>query len=158
MFLRKALKVSVVIFALLFVAAQGWRPSRVNPPVNPAQTLEANTTLPPEVAAIFARSCNDCHSNQTRYPWYSNISPASWFLADHIDEGRAEMNFSEWGSYSRRMRETRLAAICAECEHGMMPLSSYTLIHRDGVLSTEDVRAICEWTRTESSRLNVAAP
>ncbi|HKX83809.1 MAG TPA: heme-binding domain-containing protein, partial [Pyrinomonadaceae bacterium] len=94
--MKKVLKVICIGFALLFAVAQFVRPDRTLPAIDPAMTLDTTATVPEDVRAILGRSCNDCHSNETVYPWYSNVSPASWFLQNHIDEGRNELNFSLW--------------------------------------------------------------
>ncbi|MCA1623962.1 MAG: heme-binding domain-containing protein [Acidobacteria bacterium] len=148
--MQKKLKWLVVVSALLFVALQFTSPARTNPPVETSQTLEATTEVPPQVAEVLARSCNDCHSNRTNWRWYNHVAPVSWFTVGHVNDGRAELNFSEWGSYGARMKETRLKAICSLCEHRSMPLASYTLIHANARLTDEEVRVICEWSKKES--------
>ena len=123
--MRKALKRAALALALLFAAAQFYRPARTNPPVDEGRTLRANAHVTPEVAAILERSCNDCHSSETRWPWYSNVSPVSWYLKRHVEEGRRELSFSEWGGYTPRRRERKLHEICRQVESGEMPLNPY---------------------------------
>ena len=79
-------------------------------------------------------SCYDCHSNNTRYPWYNKIQPVAWFLEDHIKEGKDELNFSEWGEYSDRRKNSKLRSIISQIEEGEMPLDSYILLHPDADL------------------------
>ena len=150
--MKKALKWSAVAAALLFIGAQAYRPDRANPAVDERKTLRANTRLTPEVAAILERSCNDCHSSETAWPWYSNVSPVSWFLQQHVDEGRRELSFSEWGTYTKRKRERKLHEICEQVESGQMPLTSYLPLHPSARLSDEDKRAVCEWANEEEER------
>jgi hypothetical protein len=150
--LKKVLKWSAVVLALIFLGAQVVRPDRTNPPVDASKTLGANTRLTPEVAAILKRSCNDCHSSETVWPWYSNVVPASWFLKSHVDDGRRELSFSEWGTYTKRKRERKLHEICEQVESGEMPLKSYLPLHPSARLSDEDRRRICEWARLEEER------
>jgi hypothetical protein len=107
----------------------------------------------PEVSAILVRSCNDCHSNKTNWRWYSHVAPISNFTVDHVDEGRLELNFSEWGKYKKRTKQTRLAAICHHVEKRSMPLDSYAFIHRDASLSSAEIALICRWTEEEAQRL-----
>jgi hypothetical protein len=102
--------------------------------------------------AILRRSCNDCHSSETVWPWYSNVSPVSWFLKSHIDEGRRELSFSEWATYPKRKRERKLHEMCEQVEAGEMPLKSYLPLHPSARLSDEDKRRLCEWTRQEEER------
>ena len=150
---RRVLKVVAVVVALLFVGVQFVRPEKINRPVEPTRTLEARAQVPAEVASILSRACNDCHTQQTRWPWYSQIAPASWFLADHVRHGRRHLNFSDWARYNRRDADSLLGQICREVKGGTMPMSSYTLIHRDAKLSAQDVRTLCDWSQAERQRL-----
>ena len=144
---------TIIVAALTFAGLQFTSPARTNPPFEETQTLEAMTEVPAEVSAVFARSCNDCHSNKTNWRWYTHVAPVSWFIVGHVNDGRSELNFSEWGSYGRRMKESRLSAICAHIEQGTMPLASYALAHWNVMLSPDEVRMICEWTKKERRRL-----
>jgi hypothetical protein len=107
----------------------------------------------PEVGTILDRSCGDCHSNKTRWPWYSNVAPVSWFVIDHVDHGRSHLNFSEWGRLNRREAQEMLSQICREVKSGNMPLSSYTPLHPGSKLSADDGKLLCDWTSAEQARL-----
>ncbi|MEJ7847652.1 MAG: heme-binding domain-containing protein [Pyrinomonadaceae bacterium] len=144
--MKKAIKITVVLIFAGFLAAQFFRPGRTNPPVVQTETLQSSTTIPADVQTVFTRSCSDCHSNETSYPWYSNISPFSWFLAGHIEEGRRELNFSIWNTYSQSKKNKKLEEICEQVESGAMPLPSYLWIHRDAVLTDSDKKLLCDWT------------
>ncbi len=111
------------------------------------------TLMPDTLANIFVNSCYDCHSNHTRYPWYGNLAPLSWYLNGHIAEGKAHLNFSSWGTLDKAQRITNLDQICEEIRSGSMPLRSYLLIHRSSRLSEPHVRAICEWTESEALKI-----
>ena len=150
--LKKLLKWAAVFVALLFVAAQAYRPDRTNPPFDPSKVMRANTQMTPEVASILERSCKDCHSSETTWPWYSNVSPVSWFLKSHIDDGRRELNMSDWGTYAKRKRERKLHEMCEQVEAGEMPLKSYVPLHPSARLSDEDKRVLCDWTKQEEGR------
>ncbi|MAW94733.1 MULTISPECIES: heme-binding domain-containing protein [unclassified Leeuwenhoekiella] len=108
-----------------------------------------------EVAGILKTSCYDCHSNQTQYPWYSNLAPASFFLADHVEEGKEHLNFANWESYSAKRKDHKLDELIEEVEHGEMPLESYTLIHGDAKLSAAQTEALINWAK--AARLNYSA-
>ena len=151
--MRKKLKWVAAIAALIFIGLQFTSPARTNPPFDQSHALEAVTAVPADVSAIFARSCNDCHSNKTDWLWYTYVAPVSWFTVGHVNEGREELNFSEWGLYNNRKKGTRLRAICQQVEKGEMPLSSYVFMHRDAKLSPDQVRMICDWTKQEGQRL-----
>jgi hypothetical protein len=146
--LRRFLKIAAVLLAVAFLAIQFVRPQRTNPPVNAADVLRA----PRNVQPILERSCYDCHSSATRWPWYSNIAPFSWALADDVAEGREELSFSEWNTYNRSKRDHLLEEICEQIEKGEMPLKPYTLMHPGTKLTIEDKRALCVWTELERGR------
>lgn len=133
-----------LIAAIVFVAMQVIRPSRANPPIDPSKQLVA----PADVQAIFARSCNDCHSSRTVWPWYTAVAPVSWWLADHVHEGRREVNFSEWQSYSAKRKARKLKEICEQVEQGEMPLKAYLPLHPEAKLSDAERVRICEWAKS----------
>jgi hypothetical protein len=150
---KKILKIVALVLALAFIAIQFIRPDRTNPPEVPGETLEASTKIPADVGAILSRSCADCHSNRTIYPWYSNVAPTSWFLADHIRDGRRELNISVWNTYDNRRKGRKLDEICEQVETGEMPLPSYLWIHWDASLKEGEAAKICDWTKAEKERL-----
>ena len=143
--MKKTLKVIVIVLVVAFVIAQFIRPSFTNPPVNTAEMLETSVTVPDNVEEILKRSCNDCHTNTTSYPWYSQISPVSWFLNNHIQEGRGELNFSIWNTYTAKRKDKKLDEICEQVKTGEMPLPSYLWIHRDAALREGDANILCDW-------------
>ena len=150
--MRKALKVVSSILLLLFAGAQFVRPERINPPADVGQSLEEHARVPSEVAGVLNRSCLDCHSNRTAWPWYSNVAPVSWFVIDHVNHGRRHLNFSRWGEYDRREAIDLLNGICATVKGGSMPLDSYTLIHRSARLAPRDWQTLCKWAGEEQAR------
>ena len=150
--LLKLIKWVLIVVACLFVIAQFKRPAKTNPAFDQSMALEAHTQLDPKVAAILDRSCNDCHSNKTRWPWYANVAPVSWFVIDHVEEGREHMNLSEWGKYSSDERKALLGDFCELVTENAMPLSSYTPLHPGSKLSDEDKKVMCEWAAAERAR------
>ncbi|HEX7316787.1 MAG TPA: heme-binding domain-containing protein [Pyrinomonadaceae bacterium] len=154
--MRKVLKVVAVFLLLLMVGVQFVRPERVNPTIVIDKSLEEHARVPPEVAGVLNRSCMDCHSNRTDWPWYSNVAPVSWFVVDHVNHGRRHLNFSRWGEYSRRDAMEHLNGICSTTKSGVMPLDSYTLVHRGAQLTPADVKTLCDWAGEESRRLATA--
>lgn len=101
--------------------------------------------VPKDIQNILRTSCYDCHSNNTKYPWYNKIQPASWLLEDHIKEGKEELNFSEFRAYSKRRQKSKLKSISSQIRDDEMPIWSYTLIHRDAKLSENDKKLMMEW-------------
>ena len=142
----------LLIGVVVFVVVQFIRPAKTNPAIDQASALESHVQVDPKVAAILDRSCNDCHSNKTRWPWYSHVAPVSWFVIDHVNEGRDHLNFSEWGSYDAEQQRGLLRDICGEVKQGSMPLSSYTPLHPGSKLSGDDVATICGWTNQADAR------
>ena len=146
----KILKITAFVIALMLLAAQFVRPARTNPPEVAGRALEQHVAVPPEVAEVLARSCADCHSNRTAWPWYSHVAPASWLVVDHVNHGRRHLNFSDWARYDRAESADMLRHICHEARAGTMPLDSYTLLHPRARLSPRDVQLLCAWA--EGSR------
>ena len=110
---------------------------------NPPESAPAD--LPPKVAAILDRSCFDCHSHRTRWPWYSRVAPSSWLLSHHVGEGREELNFSTWGDLSPTDKTRALESIREVIEDREMPPRSYLWIHRDARLTQEDQAVLRGW-------------
>lgn len=149
----KILKWVLVIVIAVLILLQFHRPAKTNPPIDPSKTIEAHTQITPQVAAILDRSCRDCHSYGTRWPWYSHVAPASWLVIDDVNEGRHDMNLSDWGQYDSSEASNKLRDMCREARSGDMPLTSYTFIHRGARLSAEDVKVLCDWTTSERNKL-----
>jgi hypothetical protein len=135
-----------VLLALVGVAlvVQFVRPNRTNPPVNPSHSLLLKA--PADVRGILDRSCRDCHSNETRWPLYTEIAPMSWLVAGHVRDGRDRFNYSEWTRYDGDEQDKLLGGICTLPKRGRMPLPSYLLIHRSAKLSAADVSVLCAWS------------
>jgi hypothetical protein len=102
-----------------------------------------------EVGNTLARACGDCHSNHTNLPWYGHVAPISWLIKSHVREGREELNFSEWTSYSARQRRDELESICGVIANGRMPPASYTALHPEASLGAQDKKAVCIWAANE---------
>jgi hypothetical protein len=143
----------VLGLAIVFAGMQFFRPDRTNPPVDPSQSIQAMGAVPPAVDTVLRRSCYDCHSSETRWPWYSAVAPMAWGVADHVSEGRAELNFSGWGAYPAKKRAGLLEKICGEVREGKMPLKQYLWLHRDAALSEADWKSVCDWSAEEAGRL-----
>lgn len=153
MMVKKVLKAVAIVLVLAFVAVQFVGIDTANPPIERDQTLEATTSVPPDISLILGRSCNDCHSNQTMYPWYAHIQPLGWFLKSHIDDGRRRLNFSVWNTYDATKKAKRLEDICEQVESKEMPLPSYLWLHGGAALSDSETRALCDWTKVEAAKI-----
>ena len=151
--MKRVLKIVAILLVVLVVGIQAIRPARTNPPVDESQTINAKTQMPPEVASIIDRSCRDCHTNKTVWPWYTNVAPVSWWLSNHVNDGRRAMNMSEWGKLDPNRQDRKLRQICDEVQDGVMPLSSYTPMHPMAKLSDQDKKTLCDWTEKERERM-----
>jgi hypothetical protein len=107
---------------------------------------------------LFQRSCQNCHSENTEWPWYSRIPPASWMIAKDVREARAHVNLSHWSSYGTEQQENLLTRIAAVVRTGRMPLSRYTFLHREAILTASERQQIYEWSRAERRRLRATGP
>ena len=136
----------VAIAALIVLAALQLVPvDRRNPPTDQVRSIFKAESLPPTVETVLRRSCQDCHSNQTQWPWYSYVAPVSWIVAQDVHKARRQMNFSEWAGYSEKKREDRLNGICEQVVNGDMPEGKYALIHRRARVSEDERQAVCQW-------------
>jgi len=153
--LKKIIKIVAILVVLALIGLQFVRPDFTNPPINYAETLEASVQVPENISAILKRSCSDCHTNTTVYPWYAQISPVSWWLKNHINEGHRELNFSVWATYQPKRKAKKLEEICEQVTKKEMPLPSYTWIHRDAILSDDDAKALCDWTAVERQKIEL---
>lgn len=137
----RTLVISAAASAALFLLIQLVPVERTNPPV------EADLVAPAPVKDILRRACYDCHSHETRWPWYSRIAPFSWWLAEHVTEGRADLNFSQWPLLDFTARGLFLGDIKKQLEDGDMPLRSYVMGHPEARLSDRDREILLEWVR-----------
>jgi hypothetical protein len=140
------------------VAIQIVQPRRTNPPVSPSRTLSAHMKVPEEVYSTLIRSCGDCHSDQTHWPWYSHVAPLSWVITDDVNQGRRNMNFEDWESLGDgKLADDRLRDICSEIKQKGMPIFSYRLFHRQTRLNAQEISSICSWTGSVSQK-SASAP
>jgi len=138
---KKTCKKIFWIIIVLLILVQVVPAERANPPIT--ETIEA----PEEVMSILRRSCFDCHSNETTWPWYSYVAPASWLVIDDVHSGRRHMNFSEW-DICNEIKKRHLVKECGEmAEEGEMPLWYYLPLHPESALLPEDVKILVEWSK-----------
>ena len=151
--MSKKRKISYVLIAILIVI-QFIRPSK-----NSGNAIGENSiTTSAEVETILQKTCNDCHSNRTEYPWYCNIQPVGWWLNHHVNEGKEELNFSEFNTYSLKRKLKKMKEIKEELDENEMPLSSYTLIHSDAKLTSQDKDLLLKWVNDTKNKLVDTVP
>jgi len=140
---------------IVFIVIQFIRPARNQSGQVLSTDITKTINIPDKILDVFKNSCYDCHSNDTRYPWYVNIQPMGWFMANHIKNGKANLNFSEFGTYSKRKQANKLRAIAKSVNDGSMPISSYTIMHTDAKLSEENKKLITDWTSKTKDSMEV---
>ena len=144
--MSKRLKQAAVLFVVVLFAAQLIRPERANPAIDSSRTIQAHLGASSPLAAVLDRSCRDCHSNGTVWPWYTQVAPLSWLMASGVSEGRKAVNFSEWAAYSPGQQEKLLSASCKDARAGKMP-GPYALLRPETRLSSQDIETICTAAR-----------
>jgi len=144
--MSRRLKQAVIVFFVVFAAAQVIRPGRANPPTDPTRTIRAHPGTETGLADVLDRSCGDCHSNETVWPWYTQMAPLSWLMVYAVRQGRGAVNFSEWAAYAPDSQRTLLSASCRDATTGKMP-GSYTVLHPGMRLSAPDIESICAASR-----------
>jgi Haem-binding domain len=142
------IKKIMIIVLVALVGIQFFPANRNQSDIVPDTDFNKIYNVPENFKTIFKTSCYDCHSNNTNYPWYNKIQPITWFLEDHIAEGKAELNFSTFNEYSKRRQRNKLKSIISQIEKDEMPLASYTFIHGDAKLTDKEKNELLVWLNT----------
>ncbi len=145
---KQFVKYIIAPLVILFVTLQFFHPDKNEGDMKLAPFL-ADTNAPSEIGEIIKKACADCHTNSTKYPWYSKIAPLSFKISTHIIKGKKELNFSEWQSYSIKKREHKLEEIIEELDDKEMPLKSYLLMHEEARLTQKQIKMIKNWATTK---------
>jgi hypothetical protein len=130
--------------------------ARNSEPTVVSKPLFQGAEIEPATLALFQRACQNCHSENTEWPWYSKIPPASWMIRKDVGDARRHVNFSNWDSYNSGKQEDFLTRIGSVVRTGQMPLPRYTLLHKEARLTSQERQVIYEWTRAEKKRLRSA--
>lgn len=151
-------KILLLLLAAL-VVIQFFHPDK-NIDTNPTANNDISKVIPvpDNVQQILEKSCYDCHSNNTEYPWYAEVQPVAWWLNNHIQEGKREINFNEFASYRPRRQYKKLEEIIEQVKEDEMPLSSYTLIHKDAVLNKDQKLALSTWAGAAMDSMKARYP
>ncbi|MBS1778367.1 MAG: heme-binding domain-containing protein [Bacteroidetes bacterium] len=136
----------LVLLIIALVLVQFVRPERNESGVRPAD-IASIYPVPADVNVILEKACNDCHSNKTRYPWYTNIQPIGLWMQNHVNEGKRELNFNEFASYSAKRQMRKLDKVIGMVEKNEMPLPSYTWIHKDAILTDAEKNTLIYWAK-----------
>ena len=143
--IKKIIRITLVVLLVILVIIQFIRPKKNNSPVLANNTMAAKFPIPDSVHNLLKVSCYDCHSNNTIYPWYARLQPVMWFLTDHINQGKRHLNFDEFAVSSPARQYKIYKNIAEEVKTDGMPLTSYTLIHRNAVLNATQKEMIISW-------------
>ncbi|WP_299432420.1 heme-binding domain-containing protein [uncultured Maribacter sp.] len=143
----KLLKKNAIILLVAFVAIQFFRPSQNTSHGNHAKLFISETNPSQDVKVLLEQTCYDCHSNNTNYPWYNNVAPVSFWMANHVKDGKKHLNFSEWESYSTKKKDHKLEEVIETLEEGKMPLKEYTWTHEKAKLTEKEKKLVIAWAK-----------
>ncbi len=152
--MKARLKKTALAAATVFALIQFIQPARNGSGQVLDTDISKTVAVPESVRDILANSCLDCHSNSTRYPWYTYIQPGGWFMAYHIRNAKEKLNFSAFGAYSKRRQGSKLESIRKQIETRAMPLPSYLLLHRNAVLSPSEKELLIHWANASRDSLS----
>lgn len=150
--IKKLLKKIGLAVLIVFVIAQFFGPEKNNGDLSSVDAFLAETNPPEDVKIILESACFDCHSDHTKYPWYNNITPVNYWLADHIKDGSKHFNVSKWSDYSLKKKDHKMDELIEEVEEKEMPLPSYTWTHGDADLSPEQIDSVVTWAKQVRSQ------
>jgi DNA replicative helicase MCM subunit Mcm2 (Cdc46/Mcm family) len=150
-------KIMLVLLAALVII------QFIHPKKNKAEGQQPNYigtayAIPEDIKTIFAKACNDCHTNNTNYPWYTNIQPVHWWLNKHINNGKKEINFDEYTKRSLRFQYHKMEEVIEQVKEGEMPLNSYTWVHKNAKLTSEEKAKITGWAQSVMDTMKARYP
>ena len=152
------LKRILLILLITFIAIQFFRPEKNIHPVAQPNDISKLYAVPADVDTILMHACKDCHSNNTRYPWYNKVQPVAWFLDNHVRDGKRSFNINEFASYPIARQYDKLKEIKKQIDKGDMPLSSYTLIHKDARLTDSEKKIVIAWSEGIRKQMETKYP
>jgi hypothetical protein len=148
----------VLVLLVVLVVIQFFRPKKNISAAKNANDITTIATVPDDVQTILNKACNDCHSNNTRYPWYAEIQPVAWWLNDHVQDGKKHLNYSEFASYPLRKQYKKLDETIEMVKEGEMPLSSYTIVHKDADLTADEKGKLTTWASSVMDNMKAKYP
>ncbi len=154
----KIFKIALIALLVILIAIQFFHPAKNISTVKSPNDIAMVYNVPDNVRTIINKACNDCHSNNTRYPWYNNIQPVAWWLHHHVQEGKGELNFNEFATYPLRKQYHKLEEVTEQVKEGEMPLVSYTLIHTNAKLTDQEKQTLTNWANSIRSEMKAKYP
>ncbi|WP_420322880.1 heme-binding domain-containing protein [Flagellimonas sp.] len=153
----KIAKKAAIFLLIVLIGMQFYRPEKNQSDLKTyVAAFELETNPSEEVKVILKTACYDCHSANTRYPWYNNIAPVSYWLDHHVEEGKEHLNFSDWENYTVKKKDHKLEELIEEVEEGEMPLNSYTWTHEDARLTEAQKKLLMDWAKQARSNYAIA--
>ena len=156
--MKKFFKRFFLILLIIFIGSQFVRPAKNKSEGIGLNDITTKYAIPNDVMAVLKTSCYDCHSNNTVYPWYAEIQPVTWWLNNHIVDGKKDLNFSEFASYRIRRQYRKMEEVGELVKDDKMPISSYTLIHKDAVLNDQQKLILYNWVETVRDTIEANYP
>ncbi len=153
MSMKKVIKIILIGLLIILVLIQFIRPEKNVSDTIAVNDISTKYAIPAHIDSLLKTSCYDCHSNNSYYPWYWNLQPVAWFMNGHIEDGKRDLNFSEFTTYQIAKQYRRLEQIKDETKSGDMPLTSYTLIHTDARLSAQGKSELATWVASARKQL-----
>ena len=155
--MRNTITRLLTLLAISFVGIQFFHP-KGNNSKDETNYIGKKFPVPDSVQAILKVACNDCHSNNTHYPWYSKIQPVDWWLNNHIVDGKRHFNFSEFSVYPLKKQYRKIQEVIEQVDSSEMPLESYTIIHKDAILDARQKEQVMAWARSIKDSMELHYP
>ncbi|WP_455169973.1 heme-binding domain-containing protein [Aegicerativicinus sediminis] len=149
------LKKILLVLLVIFVVAQFFGPEKNQGDIQSVEPFLNETKPNAEVTAILKETCFDCHSSFTRYPWYDKITPVNYWLAEHVEDGKKHLDFSQWSTYEAKKKDHKLEELIEMVEEKEMPLPSYTWTHKEANLSDDQIEAVISWAKNVRSNIQL---
>ena len=147
--MKRTLKIALIVIIVIAAAIQLIRPERFSTEMITPTDISRSVDIPAEVKTLLDGACNDCHSDNTVWPWYSNVAPVSWLIAFDVRKGKERLNFSEWDSYSDMQKMSKFVMIDDLVGSGAMPLMPYKIMHKEARLTEEQRNTITAWAKEQ---------
>lgn len=153
----KIIKKILWVLLIALVVIQFIRPE-ANASTDTSGNIKNLYAVPDNVDAILVKACNDCHTNNTVYPWYSKVQPVAWWLDDHVKEGKSHLNFDAYTSYNLRRQYHKMEEVIEQVKEKEMPLNSYTWVHRDAKLTDDERVVLTNWAQSVMDTMKAKYP
>lgn len=148
----------LLILLIVLIAIQFIKPQKNIHPDSQPNDISTLYVIPANVDSILVKACKDCHSNNTRYPWYNRVQPVAWFLDNHVRDGKKSFNLNEFTTYPAWRQYDKISEVKKQLDKGDMPLSSYTWIHKDAILTDAEKTAIEKWSQGIKKQMEIKYP